>query len=146
MKITYKGDYALKTILGLALHYGNSPVTIQKLAKQADIPLKFLEQILLDLKRGGFVESRRGKIGGYLLARSPSQIKLGEVVKFIDGPIEPIACVGKSYKGCGDISRCIFRNIWRQIAEATSKIIDNITFEDLVKRAKNINSAFLYQI
>jgi len=146
MKITYKGDYALKTILGLALHYGNSPVTIQKLAKQADIPLKFLEQILLDLKRGGFAESRRGKIGGYLLARPPSQIKLGEVVKFIDGPIEPIACVGKSYKGCGDISRCIFRNIWRQIAEATSKIIDNITFEDLVKRAKNINSAFLYQI
>ena len=146
MKITYKGDYALKTILGLALYYGNSPVSIQKLAKQADIPLKFLEQILLDLKRGGFVESRRGKIGGYLLARAPSQIKLGEVVKFIDGPIEPIACVGKSYKGCGDINRCIFRNIWRQIAEATSKIIDNITFEDLVKRAKNINSAFLYQI
>ena len=146
MKITYKGDYALKTILGLALHYGNSPVTIHELAKQADIPLKFLEQILLDLKRGGFVESRRGKIGGYLLARHPSQIKLGEVVKFIDGPVEPIACAGKSYKGCDDINRCIFRNIWRQIAEATSKIIDNITFEDLVKRAKNINSAFLYQI
>ena len=146
MKITYKGDYALKTILGLALHYGFSPVTIQKLARQADIPLKFLEQILLDLKRGGFVESRRGKIGGYLLARPPSQIKLGEVVKFIDGPIEPIACAGKSYKGCGDINRCIFKNIWRQVAEATSKIIDNITFEDLVKRTKNINSAFLYQI
>ena len=146
MKITYKGDYALKTILGLALHYGFSPVTIQKLARQADIPLKFLEQILLDLKRGGFVESRRGKIGGYLLAKHPSQIKLGEVVKFIDGPIEPIACAGISYKGCGDINRCIFRNIWRQVAEATSKIIDNITFEDLVKRTKNINSAFLYQI
>jgi len=146
MRITYKGDYALKTILGLALHYGDSPVTIHELARQADIPIKFLEQILLDLKRGGFVESRRGKIGGYLLARPPVQIKLGEVVKFIDGPVEPIACVGKSYKGCADINRCIFRNIWRQIAEATSKIIDNITFEDLVKRAKNTSSAFLYQI
>ena len=146
MKITYKGDYALKTILDLALHYGNSPVTIHELAKQADIPLKFLEQILLDLKRGGFVESRRGKIGGYLLAKPPSEIKLGEVIKFIDGPIEPIACVGKSYKGCGDLNRCIFRGIWAQITEATAKIIDGVTFEDLVKKAKHLNSAFLYQI
>jgi len=146
MKITYKGDYALKTILGLALHYGNSPVTIHELAKQADIPLKFLEQILLDLKRGGFVESRRGKIGGYLLARPPSEIKLGEVIKFIDGPIEPIACVDIGYKGCGDLNRCIFRGIWVQITEATIKIIDGVTFEDLVKKAKHLNSAFLYQI
>ena len=146
MKITYKGDYALKTILGLALHYGNSPVTIHELAKQADIPLKFLEQILLDLKRGGFVESRRGKIGGYLLARPPSEIKLGEVIKFIEGPIEPIACVGVGYKGCGDLNKCIFRGIWAQITEATTKIIDGVTFEDLVKKAKHLNSAFLYQI
>lgn len=146
MKITYKGDYALKTIFDLALHYGRSPVTIQQLAKRADIPLKFLEQILLDLKRAGFVESKRGKVGGYLLARSPSQIRLGAVVKFIDGPIEPIACVDKGYKGCADINRCIFRNIWTQITDATNKIIDNVTFEDLIKKAKHLDSAFLYQI
>jgi Rrf2 family protein len=146
MKITYKGDYALKTILDLALHYGNSPVTIHKLAKRADIPLKFLEQILLDLKSGGFVESKRGKIGGYLLARSPSQIKLGEVVRFIDGPIEPITCVDKGYKGCGDINRCILRSIWVQITEATARIIDGITFEDLVKRTKSLSRNFSYQI
>ncbi|MFA5272344.1 MAG: Rrf2 family transcriptional regulator, partial [Candidatus Omnitrophota bacterium] len=65
MKITYKGDYALKTVLDLALNYGKGVVTINELAKNADIPIKFLEQILLDLKRGGFVESKRGKIGGY---------------------------------------------------------------------------------
>jgi Rrf2 family protein len=146
MKITYKGDYALKTILDLALHYGNSPVTIHELAKRADIPLKFLEQILLDLKSGGFVESKRGKVGGYLLARSPSQIKLGEVVRFIDGPIEPITCVDKGYKGCGDINRCILRSIWVQITEATARIIDGITFEDLVKRTKSLSRTFSYQI
>ena len=65
MRITYKGDYALKTILDLSLHYGNRAMTIHDLARRADIPLKFLEQILLDLKRGGFVQSRRGKVGGY---------------------------------------------------------------------------------
>jgi len=146
MRITYKGDYALKTILDLAMHYGRSPVTIHDLAKGADIPIKFLEQILLDLKRGGFVESRRGKVGGYLLAKAPSAIKLGEVIRFIDGPIEPVLCVGRSYKGCSDINKCAFRSIWSKITEATSKIIDNITFEDLVKKNKNFNLTSNYQI
>ena len=146
MRITYKGDYALKTILDLALHYSNSPVTIHDLAKRADIPTKFLEQILLDLKRAGFVESRRGKVGGYLLARHPSQIKLGQLIRSIDGPIEPIACVGSNYKGCSDISRCVLKAIWQKVAESTSKIVDNITFEDLVKKIKASGSGFVYQI
>src|SRR3989338_2197756 len=132
MRITYKGDYALKAMLDLALHYGNGVVTIHDLAKRADIPIKFLEQVLLDLKRGGFVESRRGKVGGYLFARAPSQIKLGEIIRFIDGPIEPIGCVEKGYSSCNDLYRCAFRKIWKEVAEATSDIIDNITFEDLV--------------
>jgi Rrf2 family protein len=146
MRITYKGDYALKTILDLAAHYGESPVTIHELSKRADIPAKFLEQILLDLKRGGFVESRRGKVGGYLLAKTPSNIKLGEVIRFIDGSIEPIACVDKKYKGCTDINKCLFRGIWEEIAEATSKIVDNITFGDLLKKIKKSSLSFVYQI
>jgi len=146
MRITYKGDYALKTILALAKHYGRSPVTIHDLAKRADIPVKFLEQILLDLKRAGFVQSRRGKIGGYLLARGPAEIKLGEVVRAVDGPIEPIACLGRKYDGCRDVNGCVLRNVWVQVAQATSKIIDNLTFEDLLKRAKKIDSVLVYQI
>jgi Rrf2 family protein len=146
MKITYKGDYALKTILGLALHFGSSPMTIHDLAKRADIPIKFLEQILLDLKRGGFVVSRRGKVGGYLLAKPPSQIKLGDVVRFIDGPIEPVACVDNKYKGCNEINRCIFRPVWKRVTEATAKIIDSISFEDLAKKTKQMSTTFTYQI
>jgi len=146
MRITYKGDYALKTILGLALHYGEEPVNISELAKRADIPVKFLEQILLDLKRGGFVESRRGKIGGYLLAKHPSRIRLGEVIRYIDGAIEPIGCVDRHYKGCRDINRCVFRDVWAKVTESTSKIIDNITFEDLAKKAKGSEKALVYQI
>jgi Rrf2 family protein len=146
MHITYKGDYALKTILDLALHYGNIPVSIPDLAKRADMPIKFLEQILSDLKRGGFVESRRGKIGGYLLAKEPWEIKLGDIIRFIDGPVEPVACVHHNYEGCNDINKCIFRDIWEQVADSTSEIIDNITFEDLVNRMKNSASKFVYQI
>jgi Rrf2 family protein len=110
------------------------------------VPIKFLEQVLLTLKRGGFVESRRGKVGGYLLAKHPSKIKLGEVVRFIDGPIEPIACVEKKYAGCKDIHKCVFRKIWQEVSEATSNIIDNVNFEDLAKQSRGGEKGFIYSI
>lgn len=145
MRITYRGDYALKAVLDLALNEGRV-VTIHELAKKADIPIKFLEQVLLDLKRGGFVESRRGKIGGYLLARPASRIKLGEVIRFIDGPIEPITCVEKNYSGCTDIYKCVFRAIWAEVALTTSNIIDNVSFEDLANQVKSHKREFEYSI
>ncbi|MFZ5800432.1 MAG: RrF2 family transcriptional regulator [Candidatus Omnitrophota bacterium] len=148
MKITYKGDYALKTILDLALHYNQEVVTIHDLAKRADIPIKFLEQVLLELKRGGFVSSKRGINGGYFLARKPAEIKLGEVVRFIDGPIEPIPCANRqaTYKGCADIYKCSFREIWTAVTEAICGIIDNITFADLLKKIKSKEKAVTYHI
>lgn len=146
MRITYKGDYALKTILDLAVHYGAGPVTIHELAQRADTPVKFLEQILLDLKRGGFVESKRGKIGGYILAKQPGEIKLGDVIRYIDGPIEPISCTEDKYLGCKNLYSCIYRSIWKDVAKATSGIIDNVNFEDLVNRAKSQAAATVYQI
>jgi len=146
MKITYKGDYALKAVLALSLKYGSSILTIHDLAKDADIPIKFLEQVLLELKRGGFVESRRGKIGGYFLAKSPAEIKVGDVVRFIEGPIEPIACLEKGYSGCRDIYKCAFRGIWQEVAHATSRIIDSVSFEDLANQIKKQKEALVYQI
>jgi len=146
MRITYKGDYALKAVLELALNYGNKQLTIHDMASRLNIPIKFLEQVLLDLKKGGFVESRRGKEGGYLLAKPPSQIRLGQVVRFIDGPIEPIACIEKGYTGCTDIHRCVLRKVWDEVGKATSQIIDNVTFEDLVKEIKEKEGALVYSI
>lgn len=146
MHITYKGDYALKVVLDLALHYGNGVATIHDLAKRLDIPLKFLEQVLLDLKRGGFVESRRGKVGGYLLARPAAKIKLGEVVRFVDGAVEPIACVEKKYTGCKDLYGCVFRKIWEEVAETTAKIIDRVNFEDLASQVKLKKQSLVYVI
>jgi Rrf2 family protein len=146
MKITYRGDYALKTILDLAMHYGNGPVTIHDMAHRADIPIKFLEQILLDLKRAGFVKSRRGKIGGYILAKHPSAIKVGDVIRFIDGPIEPISCVEKKYSGCKDMHNCAFREIFKEASKATSRIVDSFNFEDLVNKIKAKEIAAVYNI
>ena len=146
MKITFKGDYALKAILDLAKNYKEGLSTINDIATRIDAPIKFLEQVLLELKRGGFVESRRGKIGGYLLARPPAQITVGEVVRFIDGPIEPIACVKDGYTHCGDLYKCVFRGMWQDVARATSNIIDNVTFEQLASQLKAGQQAIAYTI
>jgi len=146
MRITYKGDYAINTILDLALHYNKGLATINDLAKRSDIPIKFLEQVLLDLKRGGFVKSKRGKIGGYLLAKHPAQIKLGDVIRFIDGPIEPIACVEKRYSGCNIIGRCVLRKVWQEINLSICKVVDNVTFEDLVNQTNAQKETAVYQI
>lgn len=146
MRVTYKGDYALKALLDLALHYEQGLSTINDVAKHIDAPVKFLEQVLLDLKKGGFVESKRGNVGGYQLARDPAEITLGQVIRCIDGPIEPIGCVEKGYSNCSDLNRCVFKEIWQKVSHATSDIIDNVTFDGLRQQASSSSKVLTYSI
>jgi Rrf2 family protein len=146
MRITYKGDYALKALLDLALHYEQGLSTINEVAKRIDAPVKFLEQVLLDLKKGGFVESKRGNVGGYQLSKDPASITIGQVVRYIDGPIEAIACVEKGYSNCIDLRKCVFKNIWLKVAQTTSSIIDNVNFADLVTQISHKQDALVYTI
>jgi len=146
MKITYKGDYALKALLDLSLNYEKGLSTINDIARRIDAPVKFLEQVLLDLKKGGFVESKRGNVGGYQLSKDPADITIGQVVRFIDGPIEPIGCVEKSYSNCLDLDKCVFKNIWQKVARATSDIIDNVNFADLASQVNFKQEALVYSI
>ena len=150
MKISYKGDYAFKTLLELALNYNKGVLSIQELANKGDIPVKFLEQVLLTLKKGGFVDSKRGVSGGYFLAKPPQQITVGEVARFLEGPIEPLACVGKkSYDECRDFPSCVLRELWGQVYTATSLVVDTVTFAELVRRAnlrKKEKTDYTYQI
>lgn len=139
MKISYKGDYALKALLELAIRYeqdSHRTVSITEISKFGDMPKKFLEQILLTLVRGGFVKSRRGAGGGFILARKPGEITLGELLRFVEGPIEPIACVNDSYTGCRDVKGCVLRNVWKEVAGAISIVIDTLTFEELILRCR----------
>lgn len=134
MKITFKGDYALKAVLDLALHYKAELVTGHDLARRIDAPIKFLEQVLLELKKGGFIESRRGNEGGYMLSRPPALITVGDVIRLIEGTIGPISCTQEKYSDCADINKCVFKKIWQKVYQATSEIIDHVTFEDLVSQ------------
>ena len=148
MKISYKGDYALKALLELALRYEdnkNDTVPINEIAKFGDMPKKFLEQILLILVRGGLLKSKRGTGGGFLLARPPKDITVGEVIRLLEGPIEPIACVNDGYKGCSDVKSCILRNVWKEVAGAISIVVDTLTFEELVARYKERDASVNYE-
>jgi Rrf2 family cysteine metabolism transcriptional repressor len=131
MKITFKGDYALKAILDLSIN-DKLPQSTEEIARRQDIPVKFLEQILLSLKKGGFIRSQRGKKGGYLLAKAPARITLGDVVRFVEGPVEPIACVECGSKNTCDFSdRCSIRDVFDDIGKVITKKVDSVTFEEL---------------
>ena len=146
MFISYKTDYALKTLLELAKNYEGRVLTIPEMAKNLDIPKKFLEQILLSLKKGGFIASKRGPTGGYYLNIDPAKLTLGQVLRFIEGPLEPIACVNNNYKGCNDLAKCVLRQVWVKTAKATSEIVDNITIEDLIKDIQKRKAVLSFSI
>ncbi|NLC71248.1 MAG: Rrf2 family transcriptional regulator [Desulfuromonadaceae bacterium] len=151
MKITYKGDYALKAILHLARRYdGGSVVPISEIALANDIPRKFLEQIMLLLKGAGLVDSRRGVGGGFFLRKPPGEILLGEVVRLVEGDIEPIACAKTPPEPCcAEIGSCVFREIWVEVTAAVSEIVDHLTFADILRRQEQMKASadsYTYEI
>lgn len=136
MKITFKGDYALKAVLDLSFYVGQ-PQSVEEISKRQDIPLKFLEQILLTLKKGDFVKSLRGRTGGYVLARKPGQITLGQVIRYIEGPVEPISCVyANNSSRCDFSANCVLRDVFQEIGGLIAEKVDSISFEDLKEKQK----------
>jgi Rrf2 family transcriptional regulator, cysteine metabolism repressor len=136
MKLTYKGDYALKAILDLCLHAQEGKVVpLTDIARRQDIPVPFLEQIMLILKKAGVVQSKAGKGGGFQLLKSPERITLGEIIRLIEGPVEPIACgVREGTSACAEEGRCAFKEVWVQVTEAVSGIVDTVTFAGIMRR------------
>lgn len=140
MKISYKGDYALKAILYLARHHDEGRVVpITEIAETNDIPRKFLEQIMQLLKGAGVVDSKRGIAGGFFLKSAPDKIILGDIIRLIDGDIEPIPCAKNPPQvSCDDLPACAFREVWKKVSATVSDIIDHVTFADLLERQKRL--------
>jgi Rrf2 family protein len=137
MKISKRGEYALRALidLGIASELGWPMLQISELASKEKLPIKFLEQIFTQLKTAGYVESRRGKYGGYSLARPMKQIKFGAVIRLIDGPLAPIRCVSQtSYVRCScpDEAHCGLRILMFDVRNAISTILDRYTLADIV--------------
>lgn len=135
LNISVKGEYALRALLDIALQGSAQPVKIAAIARRQQIPQKFLELILATLKQGGFVESRRGVEGGYLLARPAERISVGEVLRFIEG-----ARTGPSPKKGSETP---FDEMWRRVERCIAEVLDQTSFADLATRWRERQSAWV---
>ena len=134
MQLSMRTDYALRALFTLADHYGGGPIPIIELARRNDIPKRFLEHIMLDLKERNWVESVPGKRGGYFLAKHPARITMGEVVRHFDGYLAPIGCVSVTdYKRCSQEPVCRFRHVMREARNMVANLMDRSTLADVLR-------------
>lgn len=138
MNLTKRGEYALRTLIriGVAHSLGREVVSVSELAQAEKLPLKFVEQILLQLRGEGYIETRRGKFGGYRIAKPMGDIRMGDVIRLIDGRLAPIACASEtSYERCTcpDEEHCGLRMLMIDVRNAISRILDRYTLGQVVE-------------
>jgi len=133
LKISTRSRYGLRALLELALHHGEGPLMMQSIADSQGVSRKYLDAIFASLKTAGLVRSRRGVGGGHLLARDPNQIKLGDVMRALEGPLSLVDCVGDP-ELCDRSHRCVTRDVWGEVGTAIENVLDGITLADLVER------------
>ena len=139
MKLSRKCDYALRALVRMAMQQEPGYQNIAAIARQEDIPARYLEQIFLTLKNAGILSSKAGPGGGYRLCKAAGEIPLGRVIRLIDGPVAPVRCVSRTaYEKCPHEATCALRPIMKDVRDAIAGILDSITLEDACKRAEGI--------
>ena len=142
--LSKKTKYGLNALLNLAKKFDQGPVLISDLSSEERIPQKFLEAILLDLKKHGVLDSKKGKGGGYMLSKLPKDIKVGQIVRVLDGPLAPVSCVSQTaYRKCDECreeSCCGLRIVMKEVRDSIANILDNTSLEDVLLKAEIQNS------
>ena len=140
MVLTQKVQYALRAVYELALQEGGGPVRIAEIAEKQAIPRKFLEVILHQLKQAGMVASKRGKAGGYYLVLPAKELSIGTVLRFIQGPTNPVNCKIREEE-CPLQGQCAFSSFWEEVDRAVSSVYDGTTFRDLIDKQRALEAA-----
>ena len=136
MRLSTKGEYASRAMLELSLRCDEGPLHIREISEAQKIPRRFLEQILLLLKRAGYLKSRKGHRGGYVLSRPPAAITVAEVIRVMDGPLAPIDCVSvTAHEACPMEGTCGLRWLWKDVRDAVAGMLEKTTFADLVEKS-----------
>lgn len=154
MKLSKKGEYALRALTYLGAPGAPSVVSIQEIARQGHIPKKFLEQVLLALKKAGLVQSSRGKAGGYTLQRAAARITLGDILRAVDGESAPLRCANPSAPlkcpDCPTLEHCWMRGVMTEVGEALNGVFNQITLAEMCRRAEDSQrrsgEALMYEI
>ncbi len=144
MKLSTRTRYGIRAILELADNYQKGPLQLKTIAKRQNISVKYLEQIMTILRSGDLIRSVRGPRGGYMLAKVPNQIKLSDVFDCLEGPVTTVECV-EDENYCARVADCMARHLWMQVNQAIRNVLQSVTLQDLVDRAKDKGS-LAYQI
>lgn len=138
MRLSAKGEYGVRAMVHLALHYRNGPVPLSRIAMDENISRQYLEQIFLSLRRSGLITSVRGVKGGYALASPPGKIFVGDIIRVLDGPITPVDCLSEK-KGeeetssCGKGEGCLARRVWERLRDHINDLLDNVSLQDMIE-------------
>ena len=149
MKLTLRGEYTLRALVVLGKHYQQPVLRIQTISDEQNIPKRFLEQILNDLKSAGVVQSKRGVTGGYRLALPPEKVTLAQVIRHMEGALAPVRCVSEKFYGkcsCPDEAKCGIRSVMKEVRDAIVKILENFTVADLCQRVQNLEAEELKRL
>lgn len=147
MKISTKGRYGLEALVDLAIHSSEGCVNLKSISERCEISEAYILQIFLILRRAGIVESIRGAQGGYLLAKNPSEITVGDVLTALEGPLVPVACItGKKESICERHGKCATFGFWESVMNALNEVVYSITINDLVEYYQNNFAAKDYDI
>ena len=145
MKLSVRGEYALRALIVLGLNAEKDVVRIQTISEQQNIPKRFLEQILNELRAAGILESKRGLGGGYRVKVPPEQITLAKVIRLIEGPLAPVSCVSERYYercSCPSEEKCGIRSIMKEVREAIVKVLEGVTVAQLCERVKDLQGIY----
>ena len=144
MKLSTKGKYGVRAVFEIARHHGKGPITIKEIADRQGISFSYLEQILHRLGKAGLIESVRGPAGGYLLARKPSDLTIGDIVRTLEGPIALSHCLepgeAREFYQADD---CVARMVWTKVGAKIEEALDSITFDDLLHQDQRREPAVL---
>lgn len=140
MKLSTKGRYGLRALIDLARYSEDNPVSITSISDRQDISERYLEQLMAMMKKSGLVKSVRGAGGGYILAKDLSEISVGDVLRSLEGNLEPVECSGlNSEEGCKAADSCVTKYVWQKINDSINQTVDEIKLDQLVEESKKIN-------
>ncbi len=135
MKLSTKGKYGVRAVFEIARHYGKGPISIKEIAERQGISFSYLEQILHKLGKAGLIESVRGPAGGYLLARKPLELTIGDIVRVLEGPIALSHCLEPGEEAdCCQTDDCVARMVWAKVGAKIEEALDSISFHDLLQQ------------
>ena len=142
MRLSTRGRYALRAMIDLALHADEGPVLRSDIAERQEVSADYIEQLFVKLRRAGLIESVRGPGGGYILAKSADQIRAGDIIRTVEGPIALVHCVAPQQEdACHRVDSCVTHLLWKRLSDKVAEVLDSVTLTDLCDQARELEGA-----